>query len=71
MKGVVSVGYKYPGDVVERTLKTDFHFRLRDLENFFVGADGVIVAQIGRIERVFEYDEELEEEMKRELSGRK
>lgn len=50
------------------TFITDFHFRLRDLESFFVTDSDAIVAVIGRIERVFEYDDKLIEEFERELS---
>ena len=70
MKGKIRLEIKEEdGTTVE--LITDFHFRMRDLESFFVTNNDEIIAMIGRIERVFEWSEELENEFIAELSGRK
>ena len=70
MKGKIRLGLYEGKEKVGETV-TDFHFRMRDLESFFITDEDEIVAMIGRVERVFEYDEELERTFIQELSGSK
>lgn len=46
----------------------EFNFRLRDLESYFITDDDEIVAMIGRLDRVFQWDEILEKEFEYELN---
>jgi len=68
MKGKIKLDLFEKGDKVGETV-TDFYFRLRDLESFFMTDEDEIVAMIGRVERVFQFDEELERVLREELSG--
>ena len=70
MKGKIYLQMYDGKEKVGETI-TDFHFRLRDVDSFYITDNDDIVISILRIERVFVYDEDLIKILEQELSGLK